>query len=154
VSTGSDEPESGMMCVAYILRPNSEGSIRVTSADPDAPLDIDPNYYATEHDRTTAVSVFRAMRRLFASGSLRRWIERETVPGHGVQSDQEIIDAALTTGSAGYHAIGTCAMGPNDDDVVNPRLRVRGVTDLRVVDASVRPIMISGDLNGPVSALA
>jgi choline dehydrogenase len=148
------EQEPGMLCVAYILRPDSEGSVHVTSADPDAPLDIDANYFATEHDRTTAVGVFQGMRRLFATGALAKRIERETVPGPAVQADQEIIDAGLTMGGCGYHAIGTCAMGPNDDDVVDPRLRVRGVMNLRVVDASVLPIMVSGNLNGPVSALA
>jgi choline dehydrogenase len=71
-----------------------------------------------------------------------------------VQADQEIIDAGLVAGSCGYHAIGTAAMGPNDEDVVDARLRVRGVADLRVVDASVLPIMVSGNLNGPVAALA
>ena len=75
------EQEPGMLCVAYILRPDSEGSIHVTSADPDAPLDIDANYFATEHDRATAVGVFRGMRRLFATGPLAKRIERETVPG-------------------------------------------------------------------------
>ena len=100
------------------------------------------------------MGVFRGMRRLFATEPLAERIERETVPGHDVQTDQEIIDAGLTMGGCGYHAIGTCAMGPNDDDVVDPRLRVRGVTNLRVVDASVLPIMVSGNLNGPVSALA
>jgi choline dehydrogenase len=110
--------------------------------------------HAPEHDRTTAVGVFRDMRRLFATGPLAKRIEHETVPGHRVQADQEIIDAGLTVGGCGYHAIGTCAMGPNDHDVVDSRLRVRGVTNLRVVDASVLPIMVSGNLNGPVSALA
>ncbi len=71
-----------------------------------------------------------------------------------MQSDGEILDAGLTLGGCGYHAIGTCAMGPNDDDVVDPALRVRGVSGLRVVDASVLPVMVSGNLNGPVSALA
>ena len=148
------ERDPGMLCLGFILRPVSEGSIRLTSSDPDAPLDIDANYFATEHDRTTAVDVFRTMRRLFATEPLAHRIERETVPGHEVQADQEIIEAGLTMGTPGYHAIGTCAMGPNDDDVVDARLRVRGVRRLRVVDASVLPIMVSGNLNGPVSALA
>jgi hypothetical protein len=94
------------------------------------------------------------MRRLFATEPLAKRIHHETVPGPGVQTDQEILGAGLTIGGCGYHAIGTCAIGPNDDDVVDPRLRVRGVANLRVVDASVLPVMVSGNLNGPVSALA
>ncbi|WP_284454643.1 GMC oxidoreductase [Actinomadura madurae] len=117
-------------------------------------LEIDANYLATEHDRTGTVDVFRAIRRLFATEPLASRIERETVPGPGVQGDDEIIAAGLEQGTCGYHAIGTCAMGPDDDDVVDPRLRVRGVTGLRVVDASVLPTMVAGNLNGPVSALA
>lgn len=148
------EREPGMLCITYLLRPDSEGSLRITSADPDAPMDIDPNYFATEHDRTTSVDAFRLMRRLFATGALAKRIEHETAPGHEVQTDQEILDFALVGGTAGFHAIGTAAMGPNDDDVVDSRLRVRGVAGLRVVDASVLPVMVSGNLNGPVSALA
>jgi choline dehydrogenase-like flavoprotein len=148
------EREPGMVCVAYILRPDSRGSLRITSAAPDAPADIDANYFATEHDRTTAVGVLRGMRRLFATAPLAERIKHETTPGQDVRTDQEIIDAGLTTGGCGYHTIGTCAMGPNNDDVVDPQMRVRGVTHLRVVDASVLPIMVSGNLNGPVSALA
>lgn len=148
------EREPGMMCIGYSLRPDSEGSVRITSADPDAPLDINANYLGSEHDRTVSVDVFRALRGLFATGPLAKRIEYETVPGAAVESDQEIIDAGLVAGTPGYHAIKTCAMGPNDDDPVDPRLRVRGVPNLRVVDASVLPTMVSGNLNGPVSALA
>ncbi|HWM11955.1 MAG TPA: GMC oxidoreductase, partial [Solirubrobacteraceae bacterium] len=148
------EREPGMLCLGFILRPDSEGGLHVTSPDPDAPLDIDANYFATEHDRTTAVDLFRSIRRLFATAPLAGRIEHETLPGSEVQADQEIIDAGLAMGACGYHAIATCAMGPGDDDVVDPRLRVRGVEDLRVVDASVLPIMVAGNLSGPVSALA
>lgn len=65
-----------------------------------------------------------------------------------------IIDAALDKGYCGYHAVGTCAMGPSDDDVVDPSLRVRGVHNLRVMDCSVMPTMVSGNLNGPAIAMA
>ena len=148
------EREPGMLCIAYLLRPDSEGSVRITSADPDAPMDIDPNYFATEHDRTTSVGAFRVIRRLFGTGTLAKRIDHETAPGPAVQTDQEILDFALVGGTCGFHAIGTAAMGPNDDDVVDSRLRVRGVAGLRVVDASVLPVMVSGNLNGPISALA
>jgi hypothetical protein len=80
------EREPGMMCIGFVLRPESERSIRVTSADPDAPLDIDANDLATEHDRSTAVGVFSALRRLFETGPLAQRIERETVPGLQVQA--------------------------------------------------------------------
>ena len=121
------EKEPGISCLEFVLRPDSEGSIRITAADPDAPPAIDANYLATDH---------------------------ETVPGSGVQTDDEVIDAWLLAGGCGYHAIGTCAMGPVDDDVVDAQLKVRGTTNLRVVDASVLPIRVSGNLNGPVTALA
>jgi choline dehydrogenase-like flavoprotein len=148
------EQDPGMMCIGYVLRPDSEGGVHITSADPDAPLDIDANYLATEHDRAVSVDVFRGLRRLFATGPLAKRIEQETIPGPAVQGEQEIIDAGLVAGTPGYHAVRTCAMGPNDDDVVDAWLRVRGVSNLRVVDASVLPNMVSGNLGGPVSALA
>jgi choline dehydrogenase-like flavoprotein len=148
------EREPGMMGIGYALRPDSAGAIRITSADPDAPLDIDANYFATEQDRTTVVDIFRGLRRLFGTSPLADRVVRETVPGPEVETDQQILDFALTVGSAGYHAVGTCAMGPNDDDVVDPRLRVRGVANLRVVDASVFPTLVAGNLNGPVTAMA
>ena len=148
------EPEPGMMCVGYILRPDSEGAVHLTSADPDAAPAIDPNYLATDRDRITAVGVFRAMRDLFATEPLATRIRYETFPGHDVDTDEQIIDAALTGGGCGYHAVGTCAMGPSEHDVVDAHLRVRGVANLRIVDASVLPTMVSGNLNGPVSALA
>jgi len=133
----SFEHEPGMLCLGFGLRPDSEGSIRITSADADAPLDIDPGHLGTEHDRAVAVGVVHAMRRLFATEPLASRIARETVSGEG----------------PGYHAIGTCAMGVGDDDVVDARLRVRGVSHLRVVDASVLPRMVAGNLAGPVAAL-
>ncbi|MBX6383867.1 MAG: GMC family oxidoreductase N-terminal domain-containing protein [Microbispora sp.] len=148
------ERQPGVSVVAEILRPTAEGSVAITSADPGAPLHIEPNYFGSEHDRRVGVDLFRRMREYFAQEPIAGRLAFETFPGPGVDSDEEIIDAALGGGYCGYHAMGTCAMGPHDDDVVDSRLRVRGVDNLRIVDCSVLPTMISGNLNGPIMAMA
>jgi choline dehydrogenase-like flavoprotein len=148
------EREPGMSCLGYILRPDSEGSVTITSNRPDTPLDIDPQFFASAHDREVGTALFRKMRDMFDLEPIASRLERETVPGLGVQNDQEIIDAGLDLGYCGYHAVGTAAMGPSDSDVVDGHLRVRGVSNLRVVDCSVMPTMVSGNLNGPMMAMA
>jgi choline dehydrogenase-like flavoprotein len=94
------------------------------------------------------------MRQLFREAPIDDYLVAETTPGIEVADDDAIIDAALDKGYCGYHAVGTCAMGPNDDDVVDSSLHVRGVHNLRVMDCSVMPTMVSGNLNGPVMAMA
>jgi choline dehydrogenase-like flavoprotein len=150
------EREPGIQAIGYVLRPTSEGSLHITAADPDAPLEIVPNYFATDHDRATGLALFRRMRELFAGDALAPHIDHETVPGVSVgdEDDEAIIDTALEQGYCGYHAIGTCAMGPDEHDVVDPQLRVRGVEGLRAMDCSVLPAMVSGNLNGPMMAMA
>ncbi|SDS43579.1 GMC family oxidoreductase [Actinopolymorpha singaporensis] len=148
------EREPGLSAVAEILRPTAEGIVRITSADPDAPLDVEPNYLGSEHDRRIAVDVLARMREFFAHEPIAARLATETFPGPGVRTDEDVIDTMLDSGYCGYHAIGTCAMGPADTDVVDSRLRVRGVDNLRVMDASVLPAMVSGNLNGPVMAMA
>jgi choline dehydrogenase-like flavoprotein len=148
------EREPGLQCIGYVLRPDSEGTVQITGADPDAPLDIDPNFYATEHDREIGVRIFERMRSIFRSSPIAERIASETVPGPGVQDDEDVIQENLERGYCGYHAIGTCAMGTNDDAVVDPQLRVRGVDNLRIMDCSVLPVMVAGNLNGPMMAMA
>lgn len=148
------EREPGVQCIAFIMRPDSEGRVGITSSDPGAPLTVEADYYSTPHDRRVGVGIFRRMREIFATGPIAKRVAHETLPGPAVQEDQEIIDAALEGGYCGYHAISTCAMGPSESDVVDAELRVRGVEGLRVMDASVLPVMVSGNLNGPVMAMA
>ena len=121
------ERKPGIQCIGYVLRPDSEGTVRITGAAPDAPLEIDSNFFATDHDRETGLRIFQKMRELFTHDPVAARIETETVPGPDVQSDDDVMEANLADGYCGYHAIGTCAMGPNDSDVVDPDLRVRGV---------------------------
>jgi choline dehydrogenase len=148
------EREPGIQAIGYVLRPDSEGYLAITSADPAAPLDIEPNFFATEHDRTTGVALFNTMRQLFSQAPISKYLVRELTPGPEVSSADAIIDAGLELGYCGYHAVGTCAMGPAEDDVVDSSLRVRGVDNLRVMDCSMMPTMVSGNLNGPAMAMA
>ncbi|MFV9634169.1 GMC family oxidoreductase [Mycobacterium neumannii] len=148
------EREPGIQAIGYVLRPDSEGSVTITSAHPEATLDIDPGYLTSQHDREKGAALFRTMRQLFSQSPISEQLVVETQPGAEVVADQAIIDAGLDAGYCGYHAIGTCAMGPADDDVVDTSLRVRGVDNLRIMDCSVMPTMVSGNLNGPVMAMA
>ena len=148
------EREPGVSCLGFALRPTSEGSVTITSADPDAALRLEPNYLTSDYDRTTTANLIRRSRELFAKSPIAELIDHETFPGPQAQTDDELVDAALDGGYTGYHAVGSCAMGPSDDDVVDSRLRVRGVEGLRVVDCSAMPIMVAGNLNGPVMAMA
>ncbi|MEU1180375.1 GMC family oxidoreductase N-terminal domain-containing protein [Streptomyces sp. NPDC005820] len=148
------EREPGVSACAMVLRPTSEGSLAITSADPDAGLDIDPGYWRSAYDREVGADLFRRLREFFATEPIASRIRRETFPGPAVESDEEILASSLDGGYCGFHAIGTCAMGSAPEDVTDARLQVRGVDNLRVVDASVLPAMVSGNLNGPVMALA
>ncbi|MER7889942.1 GMC family oxidoreductase N-terminal domain-containing protein [Micromonospora sp. NPDC094482] len=148
------ERESGLMGLVTVTRPESEGSLAITSADPERPPRIVANYFSAPYDRRVAVAAFRRMRELFATGPIAKRITAETLPGPAVQDDDDIIDAGLALGYCGYHAVGTCAMGPGDESVVDPQLRLRGVDGLRIADASVLPVLVSGYLNAPVMAVA
>lgn len=148
------ERQAGVSALGMVLRPTSEGSIEITSGDPNAKIRINPNYLDTEDDRETAANVFRRMRAIFDESPIAERISHETYPGATVQTDDELIAAALDGGYCGYHAAGTCAMGASDDAVVDNELRVRGVDGLRVVDCSVMPTMVAGNLNGPIMAMA
>jgi choline dehydrogenase len=150
----SIEREPGLSCLGFALRPTSEGSLAITSADPRAELVLDPGYLTSDYDRTTTAALARRTRELFARSPISDRIDHEMFPGAGAQSDDELVDSALDGGYCGYHAIGSCAMGPAEDDVTDDRLRVRGVDRLRVVDCSAMPVMLAGNLNGPVMAMA
>ncbi|WP_406724458.1 GMC family oxidoreductase [Streptomyces sp. GD-15H] len=148
------EREAGLNFLIYALRPTSVGSVHVTGSAPGDVPAVYPNYLATQEDRDVTVKGFLKMRELLECSPLSELVEFETVPGKSVNTVEQIEREILLNGSTGYHALGTCAMGPNDDDVVDSDLRVRGVQGLRVVDASVFPTMVSGNCNAPTIAFA
>ena len=148
------EKQPGMMIFGYPLRPTSEGSLEIRSANAsDAPL-IRANHLSTEHDRQVSAGLVRYVRRLVAQPALAHLVGEETLPGLAVRTDEEIVDAFAGQGQAGYHVTGTCRMGRDAQAVVDSRLRVHGVEGLRVIDLSVLPAMLSGNTNGPVMAVA
>jgi choline dehydrogenase len=128
-------------------RPESVGQVTITSPDPLVMPVIQPNYLSTVLDQTIAVKAIRLARRFLAAPALAPYVEKEEEPGADIQSDEELLDFARRTGNAGYHLIGTCSMGPksNAHAVVDPELKLHGLGGLRVIDASVMPMMISAN---------
>jgi choline dehydrogenase len=146
--------QAGASCLGMVLRPTAQGHLEITSSDPTAPVRIDPNYLGTAEDRAATANLMRRMRSIFEQSPLAELISGETYPGPQARSDDDLVDVALDGGYCGYHAVGTCAMGPDDDDVVDSRLRFRGIDGLRIMDCSVLPTMVAGNLNAPMMAMA
>jgi choline dehydrogenase len=146
----------GMSCLAFVLRPQSIGSLGLRSNRPADPPLIRPNYMTASEDRATAVRVIRFVRDFVKRPPLSGLLTEETLPGRHVQSDADILDAWNRMGASGYHTVATCRMGHPSErtTVVDERLRVVGVPGLRVVDCSIFPFMIAGNTNAPVMAMA
>ena len=130
-----------------LLRPESRGYVRIKSADPREAPAINPNYLATQKDRETIVAGVAAMRRIFRAPAMARYIAEEIEPGPRCDDEDELLDFIRRRGSTTYHPVGTCRMGQDQKAVVDERLRVRGCTGLRVVDASIMPAVVSGNTN-------
>lgn len=148
------DPQPGITFGAYQMRPESRGEILITSPDPDAPPRIVANYLSTARDRDDAVSIVRYIRRIVDQEPLRPYVVDEISPGRAIDSDEEIARIFGEQGMRGYHVASTCRMGGDADSVVDPQLRVRGVSGLRVMDTSIFPTLTSGNTNAPVMACA
>jgi choline dehydrogenase len=136
------------------LRPESRGEVRIRSREAGVPPAIRPNYLATETDRMTAAEAIRLTRRICAAPALARFRPHELKPGPEFQSDAELARAAGAIGTTIFHPVGPCKMGMDPRAVVDDRLRVHGLTGLRVVDASIMPTITSGNTNAPVIMIA
>ncbi len=143
----------GLTILGYFTRPESQGEVRIQSADPDTQPLIDANHFSAEIDRITAVSLFRWLRALGQQPALKPWIVEEQFPGAMVKSDDDILQNATALGGTAFHIAGTCRMGADERSVCDPQLRVRGVTGLRVVDTSIFPTLVSGNTNAPAMAV-
>jgi choline dehydrogenase len=138
------------------LRPTSRGFVRIKSPDPLTAPVIQCCYLSTHEDRAVAADALRLTRRIAAQPALERYAPEEFLPGAQFQSADELARIAGDIGTTIFHPVGTCRMGAADDAsaVVDSRLRVRGISGLRVVDASIMPTITSGNTNSPTLMIA
>ena len=148
VQSGLDRfPGATVAC--WQQRPESLGNVHAVSPDVFVRPEIQGNYLAEENDQRVLLAAIRLSRRIVKSEPFRKFVEEEIWPGPERNSDEELLDHARATGNTAYHPMGTCRMGPVErpDSVVDEQLRVHGVKDLRVADASVMPTILSANLN-------
>lgn len=147
------DPRPGITIYGQLLRLTSEASLRISGPGAgDAPT-ILPNWLSTEHDRQSAIRLMRTMRAYMRAGPLGDMVGAEMLPGAGVQSDDQLLDAFRRLSSCGLHAIRSCRMGGDAEAVVDARLRVNGVEGVRVADCSVIPGHVTGNTNAPAMAI-
>lgn len=146
------EHKPGMSIYSQMLQLTSEGTIRITSTDPTAPLDIKPNWLSTDYDREVAIHMMRYIRRYMSQPAITPYIEREVAPGDKIRTDEEILEAMYNGATCGTHGVRSTRMGNDATAVLDSRCRVRGVDGLRVVDCGAMPGLPSGNTNGPAMA--
>jgi len=147
-------PFSGFTLSVSQTQVESRGSIHIASPDPHVQPAIRYNYLSTENDRRVMVDGLKLIRRIAATAPLHDYVANEEFPGARVQSDAELLAFCREAGDTVFHPTSTCRMGADARAVVDVRLRVQGVEQLRVVDASVMPAVPSGNINATVLAVA
>jgi choline dehydrogenase len=153
-SKGNLKTIPGTTATVCHLRPESRGSVHISSSDPQAHPHIRANYLDAESDRTAIVAAVRGVRDIFAAPALDKYRGEELKPGAQAQSDEDILAYVRAEAESVYHPVGTCKMGSDDMAVVDERLRVHGVKALRVADASIMPTVTSGNTNAPAIMVA
>lgn len=137
-----------------LLYPNSRGSVRLMSADPEADPLIDPKLLDDPDDLLRMVRAVHLCRRILRAPPFSMYRAHEYLPGPDVESDADIESFIRSTAATVYHPVGTCQMGAGAQAVVDSELKVRGVDALRVADASVFPSIVGGNTNAPTIMVA
>ena len=146
--------QDGFATRVVATQPESRGEVALASADPAAAPLIRQNFLASPKDWASLRAGFRVARDLAAQPSMQPFIAAEFFPGPKCQSDEEIDEHIRQTSITVHHPAGTCRMGADEASVVDPQLRLRGLAGLRVVDASVMPDLVCGNINAAVIMIA
>jgi choline dehydrogenase len=139
----------GVNASVIALHPEYRGSIGLRSGNPEDPPVIRHQLVGSDHEMKQLIAGARKVREIFSQQALQPFLTREFAPGREVESDDDLEAYVRRTAWRGDHPTCTCRMGGDDLSVVDPRLRVRGVTGLRVADASIMPTLVSGNTNVP-----
>src|SRR5262249_47748088 len=146
------DPYPGFTFAFKVLQPRSVGTLHIQSREPLQQAAMDPKYLSHEADAQLFVEGLRFARRIAQMPSLKSLVVRETRPGPEVQDEAALLDYMRDTIQTSWHMVGTCRMGADETAVVDPELRVRGVSGLRVIDSSVFPTIPSSNTNIPTIA--
>jgi choline dehydrogenase len=147
-------PFPGISISPVHLAPEGRGSVRLRNSDPLAPPQIRFNFLRSDTDMRVMIAGVRIARTIARQHALQQLMVEETAPGVTTESDEEIAEDVRRRGVSNLHPVGTCGMGHGPMAVVDPRLRVHGIVGLRVVDASIMPVIVAGNTNAPTIMIA
>lgn len=136
------------------LRPESRGHVHVTSPRKEDQPEIRPNYLSAEADKRVAADSIRLTRKIMSAAAMQPYQPEEHLPGPDYTSNEELTKAAGNIGTTIFHPVSTCRMGTDQGSVVDERLKLRGFSNIRVIDASVMPTITSGNTNAPTVMIA
>lgn len=151
---GNVKLENGFQYFFSLMRPTSEGRVWLGSSDPTAAPKFVFNYLQTSDDQQQAIEAVRLIRDIVNKPAWSEYKGAEVTPGEAVQTDAQILAWLRETAGTNYHPCCTCRMGTGDDSVTDAAGRVHQLDNLRVVDASIMPEIVSGNLNAPVIMMA
>ena len=147
-------PHPGISISPVHLRPEGRGTVRLKSSDPFAPPRIHFNFMKSDYDMRVMLHGMTLARQIVRQQAMQKLLVEETSPGIHVRTEEDMIADVRARGVSNLHPVGTCGMGHGPMAVVDPRLRVHGMEGLRVVDASIMPVIVAGNTNAPTIMIA
>tara|TARA_B000000437_G_C11675275_1_gene317182 strand:- start:861 stop:1679 length:819 start_codon:yes stop_codon:yes gene_type:complete len=148
--------DHGVTLTSCIMNPQSRGEVTLQSSNPlDRPL-INPNFLSHQNDREIFINSIKLSREIINSKPLNKIIIKEILPGNQINNNEEILNYCKKMIKTNWHPVGTCKMGKENDEmtVLNSKLQVKGIDNLRVFDVSMMPNIVSANTNAPAMAIA